>query len=290
MTRSLSKNLIKSYNGISQNQEKRIIDSNAVIAKKMEVLREFFGETLGGSETNDQDNEMVEGLNAEHIDLLQEETPDGTKVIKAEKPAAVNTDELIKKAQDEISAMKKDAMDEIETLRKNTIKKAHEEGYQAGFTEGKKKTDILEKNVQNHELQLQKKEQELVDLYEKKIDELEPLFVDKLINIFNHVIHISVDEYRDTILFLIDRTLKNIESNTNLLVHVSKEDYPLISMQKNRLCEKMAETTSLDIIEDLTLHKNECFIETDSGIFDCGLTTQMDELEKELRMLSYEGN
>lgn len=37
----------------------------------------------------------------------------------------------------------------------------------------------------------------------------------------------------------------------------------------------------MDIIEDMTLAKNECMIETDNGIFDCGLGTELSELKTE---------
>ena len=43
-----------------------------------------------------------------------------------------------------------------------------------------------------------------------------------------------------------------------------------------------------EVIEDATLKPNDCLIESDGGIWDCGLGTQMDLLEKQLRILSYE--
>ena len=44
---------------------------------------------------------------------------------------------------------------------------------------------------------------------------------------------------------------------------------------------------SLEIIADMTLSKNDCMIETEGGIFDCGLGTQLQELGKQLKLLSY---
>lgn len=46
----------------------------------------------------------------------------------------------------------------------------------------------------------------------------------------------------------------------------------------------------LEVVEDITLHKNECMIETDGGVFDCGLGTQLDELTKRLKLLSFSKN
>ena len=44
----------------------------------------------------------------------------------------------------------------------------------------------------------------------------------------------------------------------------------------------------IELVEDFALQKGNCIIETDGGIFDCGLQTQMENLRKELQMLSYQ--
>jgi len=43
----------------------------------------------------------------------------------------------------------------------------------------------------------------------------------------------------------------------------------------------------VEIVEDMTLKSNECFIDTGAGIFDCSLETQLEGLKRELRLLSF---
>ena len=70
---------------------------------------------------------------------------------------------------------------------------------------------------------------------------------------------------------------------------MSKEDYPYVSMQKKVVqASATAPNSSVEIIEDLTLAKSECMIETGGGIFDCGLGTELKELTSKLKLLSYE--
>ena len=45
---------------------------------------------------------------------------------------------------------------------------------------------------------------------------------------------------------------------------------------------------SVEIIEDVTLTRNECMIETGNGVFDCSLGTQLELLRDELLLLAYE--
>ena len=71
-------------------------------------------------------------------------------------------------------------------------------------------------------------------------------------------------------------------------MHVSKDDYAYVNMQKKALAEgAVGGTGVVEVIEDITLHKNECMIETDGGIFDCGIGTELDELTKRLKLLSF---
>ena len=68
---------------------------------------------------------------------------------------------------------------------------------------------------------------------------------------------------------------------------MSKEDYGFVSMQKKELTAGIAGGETVEIVEDLTLKSNECFIDTGGGIFDCSLETQLEGLKRELRLLSF---
>ena len=60
-------------------------------------------------------------------------------------------------------------------------------------------------------------------------------------------------------------------------------------MQKQALADGAAAGRgTVEIIEDISLRQGECMIETDGGIFDCGVDTQLAELTNRLRVLSYE--
>ena len=75
----------------------------------------------------------------------------------------------------------------------------------------------------------------------------------------------------------------------NYLVHVSGTDYLYVKEHKEELLQETSgEHIVIDIVEDHTMKETECTIETENGIYDCGLGTQLGELKKKLRLLSYE--
>jgi flagellar assembly protein FliH len=59
-------------------------------------------------------------------------------------------------------------------------------------------------------------------------------------------------------------------------------------MQKAQLVEDSgAKNAQIDIVEDRTLSKNQCLVETDDGIFDCSLSVELTELKRKLQLLAY---
>ena len=136
----------------------------------------------------------------------------------------------------------------------------------------------------------QKKAAGLDAEYQKRMDELEPQFVDTITGIYEHIFDVDLHSYREVLCYLISATMRKTEDNRSFLVHVSKEDYPYVSMQKKQIMAgATAPNSTVEIVEDMTLGKGECMIETESGIFDCGLGTQLSELRQKLKLLSYEG-
>ena len=91
------------------------------------------------------------------------------------------------------------------------------------------------------------------------------------------------------IYYLIQSALKTIDASSGMMIHVSKDDYGFVSMQKRELLSGISGAENVEIVEDGTLQPNEAFIETGGGIFDCSLETQLKGLKKMLCLLSYEG-
>ena len=139
-------------------------------------------------------------------------------------------------------------------------------------------------------LELDKKEEQLMNDYNSLVDELEPKFVDSLIDVFEHVLHVKYSDDKAVIYHLIKDAVRKADGASGLIIHVSREDYGFVSMQKRDLLAGLISAEDTQIIEDATLAQNECFIETGSGIFDCSLETQLEGLKRQLRLLAYSKN
>ena len=115
---------------------------------------------------------------------------------------------------------------------------------------------------------------------------MEPQLVDAILEVVGTVFQVQFAEKKDFVMHLLQATLNKIEGSKDYLVRVSKDDFAVVSEKKSEIQSQLPRNAVLEIVEDMTLTKNQCLIETDGGVFDCSLDTQMDSLVRDLRTLS----
>jgi len=237
-------------------EDARVINTNDLVAKR---IRE-----LAAKMQQDEGTGFISGLAADKVEALVTDTGDGE-----ENP---QTSGNVIKAGEDLQKLKEEAEAEAQKIIEDAKAKAE--------------SILADARAQAY----QKKAAGLDAEYQKRMDELEPQFVDTITGIYEHIFDVDLHSYREVLCYLISATMRKTEDNRSFLVHVSKEDYPYVSMQKKQIMAgATAPNSTVEIVEDMTLGKGECMIETESGIFDCGLGTQLSELRQKLKLLSYEG-
>lgn len=265
---------------VPADEEKRVIDSNTLIQMRLEKLAEERERSEGGGG-------FVSGLVP--VDIL-EGPEDGSNVIKAQdeakeilSQARAEADALLAQARAEAARIR----DEARTQSEVDAAKALDQAKQRGYVEGMAKAQAHEDAMEQEYLE---RGRALEETYEQQVSLLEPGFVDTITGIYEHIFHVELASYREVLSGLIASALHNLEGSRSFIIHVSKEDYAYVSMQKKQLTAGIvSEHTSVDVVEDLTLGKNDCVIETENGIFDCGLDTQLSELKRRLMLLAWTG-
>ena len=278
MTRSLSSNLLK--RGFTQlvEEDARVINTNDLVAKR---IRE-----LAAKMQQDEGTGFISGLAADKVEALVTDTGDGE-----ENP---QTSGNVIKAGEDLQKLKEEAEAEAQKIIEDAKAKAESILADARAQAEAQKADALEQarrqGQQEAKAEAERAEAQRAAEYQKRMDELEPQFVDTITGIYEHIFDVDLHSYREVLCYLISATMRKTEDNRSFLVHVSKEDYPYVSMQKKQIMAgATAPNSTVEIVEDMTQGKGECMIETESGIFDCGLGTQLSELRQKLKLLSYEG-
>lgn len=276
----MSSNLLKHFSiEIPSDDGKRVIDSNGLMKRRLEKLEIVHRE------------ESTEGFVSGLVPADVLEAPeDGNNLIKAQDDAR----EIVAQARAEADSVLAGARAEAERIRREAKAQAEaekiqvlSEAKQQGYNEGLVKAQAHEGAMEQEYLE---RARTLEEAYQQQVDILEPRFVDTITAVYEHIFSVELSSYRDILTYLITTVLHNLEGNRSFIIHVSKDDYPYVSMQKKQmLAGVVSENTSVDVVEDLTLGRNDCMIETENGIFDCGLGTQLSELKKRLMLLAWSG-
>ena len=170
------------------------------------------------------------------------------------------------------------AQEEADRIREQ----AREQGYRDGADQAKREYEAKLGELENQRIQMEREYQEL-------LDNLEPQMVEHLSAIYEHLFHVELGDYKKILLYLISDTMHKAENGRNFIIRVSGADYEAVSAQKEQLMKDAVYSNStVEIIEDVLLKENECMIETEGGIYDCGLDTRLSLLRKRLRLLSFQ--
>lgn len=274
--------------------EKCVIDSNALVAERIEEwenLRRANASALPSfeEEEGESDEAFTSGIAGEEIDALFDDGEGAPGVIKAGDLSGPNLEEIeaqaeriLEEARAEAERILEDARSQSMTMRADAVEEGNRQGFEEGYAKGMAETDGLKQELAERKRALEAE-------YDELVETLEPRFIETITDVYSHIFGVDLMDNRDILVHLIDSTLRKVESSRTFIVHVSADDYPHVNMQKQALIEgAVAGRGLIEIIEDIALSKGDCLIETDGGIFDCGVGTQLEELTKKLQVLSYE--
>ncbi len=283
----MSSNLVKKiYTVVSQEENARVIDNNTRYQQRIEELAVRM--------QNSESEGFVAGLAADYVEVLPEDAGEfeESEVAQPQQTrSSVEVETLLADAKTEAQAILEEARAEAEQMlaaarirgeneKTQILAQAREQGFQEGLQRAQEQADMAERKYREQAAALEAE-------FQQQIDVLEPMFVDTITDVYEHIFHVELDSYREILTHLITNTIRKLEGGREFLVHVSKDDYAYVSMQKKQILSLLAANCNVDVVEDMTLDKNQCMIETENGIYDCGLGTQLAELKRKLMLLAW---
>lgn len=269
-------------------EDARVIDMNAILEKRLKEEAERRSRQPEHELVAAQDG-FTEGLNAEKVDVLLEPDAEAASQQNASIQEQEQLNQEIEEARNELASLqaqleqeKEQAQLEIDQMKTKAFEEANEQGYQEGYRKGLDSVQELQKQCEDERLQ---QEQE----YQKKLEEMEPLMVDTLCDVYSHIFKVEAKEHKELVLKLLQDTLLKVDGTGSIIVHVAKEDYAYVQEQKAALLEEAGmQSGSVEIVSDAALARAQCMIETEGGVYDCSLDTELAELKRRLMLLAYQ--
>jgi flagellar assembly protein FliH len=271
-------NIIKSRYVYVDGGEKKVIDSN----ERSEEFRliDFFNrkkEIMDSSETEtltpDSDG-FTQGIAATVVDIALEEEEE----IPQKSP-----EEIIREAQEQAIEEAERIIKEAEEAAAAASEKMYEEAKSRGYAEGLKK-GMEEADEMKRDLQETKIRQE--EEFSEQLLLLEPQLADILTKLLEKMTGVLAEEHKQIIYHLVHNAIYHADNSKNFIIKISKEDYELMHLKIAELLTLVNPETAIEVVIDKELTKNQCMIETDTSIIDCSLDTQLNNLIRDIKLLS----
>lgn len=270
--------------GMTVSKTARVIDYNDLIKEKLTVLRK---ESLG---TPDEDG-FIHGLQAEVVEAVEID-PDNMDQIteQSQEEAVAQSAAALEDAQQQVSQILADANDQAQAIitdaneqAQSIIQKANEDGYQQGSLKAQQE---LEQRITELNQEYEQKKQNLEQEYQEKKQQIEPELIEVLTEVFQKVTHTVAEDNQEIILHLIESVIKENETCKDFIIKVSPDDYRFVVNNQGKIFCAMSNEVHVDVVEDDSMNKNECIIETESGVFNCSLDIELNNLIKNIKLLS----
>ena len=198
---------------------------------------------------------------------------DSAAEIKAS--AEKEAEAVLAKARAEAQSIIDAAEEKRNALEEEARNQGFEEGRQAGYSEGKAEADrLVERMHKMLEAVMQRREEILRDT-ETQIVELVVLMSRKVIKIIS-------ENQKNVIMANVLAALKKVRTRGEVTLRVNIEDVKLTSEHTAEFIKHVEKIQGITVLEDSSVEKGGCIVETDFGAIDARISSQLTELENKI--------
>lgn len=258
----------------------RIINSNARVEELVKswnaspLPRTVEKEAEEYDEYSEDEPAFEPGIMAEEIELEAQITPE--QLISAAEDQAV---EIIEAANARAEQIEMAAQEKADLI--------YEESHNNGYAEGKAQAEAFY-NEQAEALQSQLDElrDNLEAEYLQKHQQMESELVEVISEVLKKNFHIFAQDEDKMLLYLIRKTIYGIESAKSFKIRVSPDFVGTLIGNIEEIKQELGNDVSIDVAHDDSLNDGDCVIETEYGVYHCGIDLQLDNLISQMKALS----
>jgi len=289
-------------------QEKVVIDSPTSYSEiahlsavednveTLEDVEEYTGPTadelrreaeLFKSRWEDEKEKMISSAKEEADNIVQDaqkaafaevkRQTDEAQVLKQQ--AQEEAERIIEDAKVKATEIEEEVRKSLDNERREAKEQGKTEGKEDGFAEGKAEVDRLIERTQTVLERAQDKRADILSDTEKEIIYLVLLITRKVIKVIS-------ENQRDVIISNVVEALRKVKAKGNITIKVNLADLKLATEHKQDFIALMEGVKTINIVEDSSVDKGGCVIETDFGEIDARIASQLAEIENRILEIS----
>ncbi len=205
-----------------------------------------------------------------------EEVQKKTEDSRREKQEAEQEAQRLKQeAQQEADRMRQEAQNEVERIRQEAYDEGYKAGHEEGFSSGKPEVERLVEQLHHIIDKTLEKRAEI-------IEESETQLVNLVLMITKKVVKVISENQKNVVINNVIQALRKLKSRGEVLIKVNLEDVELTTDHVKDFMRMVDNVQSVTVVEDSTVDKGGCIIETDFGEIDARISSQLQEIEEKI--------
>lgn len=202
---------------------------------------------------------------------------DQAQIIKSDAEQAAS--KIIEDAKLEAERIIQEANVEKENIKATAHQDGYKEGHEHGFMEGQNEVNRLVERVHKIVESVMVRREEILCETEQQIVELVLLMTRKVVKIIS-------ENQKTVVLSNVLAALKKIRTRGNITLRVNTEDLKLTTAHVDEFIKRIENVNGISVIEDSSVDKGGCIVETDFGAIDARISSQLAELESKIMEIS----
>lgn len=202
---------------------------------------------------------------------------DQAQVIKTQ--AETEVSKIKAEAQAEAERIIAEAQAERDKIINESKKQGYDTGYEAGYQDGQKEADRLVERMHNILDNVMKRREEILSETEYQIVELVVLMARKVVKIIS-------ENQKTVIMNNVLQALKKVKGRGDVTIRVNLADAKLTTEHIQDFIDRVEAVKGITVVEDTTVEKGGCIVETDFGAIDARISSQLTELEQKIMEIS----
>ena len=202
---------------------------------------------------------------------------DQAQIIKSDAEQAAS--KIIEDAKLEAERIIQEANVEKENIKATAHQDGYKEGHEQGFLEGQNEVNRLVERVHKIVESVMVRREEILCETEQQIVELVLLMTRKVVKIIS-------ENQKTVVLSNVLAALKKIRTRGNITLRVNTEDLKLTTAHVDEFIKRIENVNGISVIEDSSVDRGGCIVETDFGAIDARISSQLAELESKIMEIS----
>ena len=203
---------------------------------------------------------------------VKEKNDEAQKIKQAAEDEAGDLLENAKKQADQISSEAEKKVADIEEEARNEGRRAgREEGFETGKAEVERLIDHLHSIISN-----------AIEKRNQIIDQSETQIIDLVLLISQKIIKVISENQKNVVINNVIQALRKLKSRGDVIIRVNLEDVKLTSDHVKDFMRMVENVRSITVMEDSSVDRGGCIIETDFGQIDARISSQFKEIEEKI--------